>query len=87
MDIILIHANKCPKCKSMIQAINSISKALEISDKISLKLYEVDDDEATDMAIDYEIDDVPGCNINGKVIQGENFKIKDIEDALKSIKS
>ena len=81
--VIMIYANGCDECKSMRQAINSISKFLEVDDKIELFAYDCENDDAIDIALEYGISEVPGCSIGGIVIEGEDFDKDEILEALK----
>ena len=85
IEIPFIYAKKCDKCKSMRQAIKSISMFYEVEDKIKLVEYNCDDEEAIDIAIKYSIGDIPGCSIEGVVIDGEDYNREDIVKAIKKI--
>jgi len=81
--IYMIYATGCPQCNSMRQTINSVIRQEDIN--AELYAYNCNDDEAIDIALDHNINDVPGCNINGIVIEGENFNPKEIVKALKKL--
>jgi len=83
MEIVMIFAKKCPQCRSMRQTINSVSNYLGVD--ITLKEYDCTKEDAIDIALKYNISDVPGCNINGEIIEGEDFSPEDIVNALKKL--
>ena len=83
MKIIMIYADKCPKCKSMRQTINSVVKHLELD--VEVMVYNCKDNESIEVAIEYDISDVPGCNIGGTVIEGEDFDPDEVIKALEKL--
>jgi len=82
-DIIFISSRGCPQCRAMRQSINSMSSYLNLN--ITLKEYDCETDEAIEAALDYKINDIPGCNIGGRVIQGEKYNPDEILKALKQM--
>jgi hypothetical protein len=75
-DIIFIYADGCDACAKMRSVIE------KYANKINLIQAEADDDSAVNLAIKYDIDDLPGCNVGGSVFQGENFSSKKLDLAL-----
>ena len=61
--IIMIFANGCDECLSMKQAINSMTKFLDLEDKVELYSYNCEEDESLEVALEYGISEVPGCSI------------------------
>jgi hypothetical protein len=83
--IVMVFAEKCDKCKSMKQAINSGIKHFELTDKVEFSAYNSNSEEAIDVAIENSISEIPGCVIGGTVIEGENFNPQEILDALEKM--
>ena len=71
IEIPFIFAKKCDKCKSMRQSINSVSSFYFV--EIDLLEYDCETPEAIDVALEYGIEDIPGCSINGNVICGDEY--------------
>ena len=79
----MIFATGCDQCKSMRQTINSVVKH-ENLDAVVVA-YNCNDDEAIDIALDNGISDVPGCCVDGKVFEGEDFDLDGLVKALKEL--
>ena len=67
----------------MKQTIQSVIRFGNI--KAEVLAYNFDDAETIDVAIAYEIDDVPGCNINGTVIEGKYYNTKALVRELEKL--
>jgi thiol-disulfide isomerase/thioredoxin len=81
--IVMIFATGCPQCATMRQTINSVIKHENIDAEVFA--YNCQDDDSLDVALDYGISDVPGCYINGTVIEGEDYDSKALVEALKKL--
>jgi len=81
--IIMIFAKRCKECDVMKQTIRSVIKFENIN--AEMIAYDCEDDEAIDVALKYGIEEVPGCYINGTVIQGSSSNSKDIIRELKKL--
>jgi hypothetical protein len=81
--IIAIYADGCPQCASMKQTINSVITHEHLD--AELLIYNCQDAESIDVALDYKITDIPGCNVNGTVIEGEDYDHNALVDALKKL--
>jgi len=79
----MIFAKKCPQCATMRQTINSMIKHLELD--AQLYAYNCEEDESIDIALDNDISDVPGCNINGTIIEGDNYDHDKLVETLKKL--
>lgn len=83
MEIIMIYASNCEKCASMRQTINSVIKNLSID--AELFVYNCKDPESIDIAIEYNISDIPGCNIGNVIIEGEDYDNEELVNVLKNL--
>jgi len=80
--IVMIFASSCDDCKAMRQAINTGIRHFGLEDEVNIMAHNCADDSTIDVALEYNITDIPGCSIGGKVIEGEGFDPQDILDAL-----
>jgi len=85
MDIHFIFARKCDKCMSMRQLLNALITYHNIGVQVNCIEYDSDKEEAIDAAIKYGIMDIPGCWIDGVVIEGDDFEKDDIVSAMKKL--
>ena len=84
-EIIFIYANSCKDCARMKKILTESLEEYRLSDIVTVVEYDSDDDVAVDIAVKYQIYDIPGCNVNGKSFFGKNFSSNDIKDAIKSL--
>jgi hypothetical protein len=85
VDIHFIYANKCEECKSMNQLLNALIRYHDLGDDVNLLRYDCESEEAIDIALEYEINDIPGCHIDGTVIEGEGFNRHEVESAMENL--
>lgn len=81
----MIYANSCEKCKIMKQTINSFLSVNKLNGKYKLYSYECSGDESIDIALEYDLSDVPSCNILGEVVEGEDYDKEDLMSALEKL--
>ena len=79
--IILITSSSCKDCEKMRNIIKNTIKTINAN--IIVEEFDSETNEAIDMAIKYNIMDIPGCYINGKSIYGKNFNEVDIINNIK----
>ncbi len=77
-SLIFISAKGCKDCLRMKKCLDELIKNKEIK----IEQYDSEDEKAIDIAIEYNINDVPGCRIGKISIFGKDFKEKDIIGAF-----
>ena len=82
-NVVMIFAPGCPECQKMRESI-ILAGADEHID-IEIEEHHCEDIDSINIAIDYGITDVPGCNIGGIVVEGEGYNRKDLVRAIKSL--
>ena len=82
VQIYFIYADNCSHCKDAEKTINqSVEKCRDIPCKI-LK-FKYDTQVAVSIAINKDIDDLPGIVIKDSVFQGDNYSESKITEAIK----
>lgn len=77
MKAIFLYANGCEDCERM--------RGILEEHNIEFIAIESEEENAVDLAIENDISDLPGCNINGKVFQGERFNEKKMRSFLENM--
>jgi predicted thioredoxin/glutaredoxin len=70
---------------SMRQLLNALITFHDIGDKVNLIEHDSEKEEAIDVAITYGIADIPGCYIDGDIVEGDDFEQDDIVSAMKKL--
>jgi hypothetical protein len=81
-DVVMIYSDGCPKCQEMRELIDKcIGKS-----GLTVSYHNCEDPESLDVALDYNISDIPGCCIGGiVVVEGERFSGRKIKGAIKDL--
>jgi thiol-disulfide isomerase/thioredoxin len=82
MIISFIYAKDCPDCKEMKETIEQAIDESVAHNDCTIKSINSENDEAIDLAIEYDITDLPGCVIGNFVFFGKNYQYEDILNAI-----
>lgn len=61
--IVLIYAKDCPDCQEMKETISEAIESSSASGNCRIREIDSENDEAIDIAVENDIDDLPGCVI------------------------
>lgn len=79
----MIYASGCPQCKVMRE---TIAESINLNNvDVDLREYDCEDADAIDVALEYGIEDIPGCCIDGVVVEGEGFSPSEIKALISKL--
>ena len=81
MEIHFIYADNCSHCDDAFNLIQSCVKKIK-NKNCKIFKYKYDTPKALNMAINHNIDDLPGCVIGKKSFKGKNFREEEIIKAI-----
>ena len=80
ITIDFISAKGCKDCDRMRKYIEECIESMGLHAEINEM--DSDDDSSVDFAIGAGIDDIPACEVYGRIVQGRSFTKEDIEELL-----
>lgn len=81
MIINFIYAKDCPDCKEMKETLEQAIEESIARNDCKIITFDCETDEAIDLAIEYDIVDLPGCVI-GNFVFGKNSRYEEILNAI-----
>jgi glutaredoxin len=88
MTVIFLYAKDCPDCKEMKETLLQVIEDSCASKYCKIQSYDSESDEAIDIAIENDIDDLPGCVIGNYVFVKEytyDSLLNAVEETWKNI--
>lgn len=77
----MIYSDGCPKCQEMREIIED-----HVDRKsTNVNYYNSESNEALDVALETGISDLPGCCVDGEIIEGEYFSKMKLIDAIRNL--
>lgn len=79
----MIYSSGCPQCKVMRE---TIAESINLNNvDADLREYDCECADAIDVAIEYGIEGLPGCSIDGVVVEGEGFSPSEIKTLISKL--